>query len=173
MSARVIALVCLICTVLFSARLAGALPWDIDMYRQESLKSNEVGRAPVIGTIPRGYKPFRMSIEEAEKSLQNPVPGTLHSAWRGQRLWNANCLSCHGELGVGDGPVGPLMGVPNLLTDFYKNKSDGRVFAVIHHGLRAMPRYGYKLSVAERWDLVNYLRVLQGERIAGFKRPKG
>jgi cytochrome c5 len=158
------------CVVDFVA-LAHALPWDIDMYRQQSLEANEVARAPVKGTVPLGSTPFRMSVEEAERDLSNPVTFSRNSVWRGQRLWNANCYTCHGKTAAGEGPVGPQVGVPDLLKDFYRQKSDGRVYGVIYHGLRAMPRYGYKFSDAERWDLVNYLRFLQGKDVVGMKRP--
>ncbi len=154
---------------------AHALPWDQDMFSQESLQSNEVVRSPVKGTVALGHKPFTMTADEAEKSLQNPQPVTVHSVWRGQRLYNANCLTCHGKTLDGKGPVGAsgALPVPNLLEDFYKNRTDGRMFAVIHHGGAAMPRYGYKFSEREHWDIVNYVRFLQGLKdVPGMKRPE-
>ncbi len=154
------------------ASSAVALPWDYDMYRQQSLEANEVARAPVEGTVPLGYKPFTMTLEEAEQKLSNPTPLSKNSVWRGQRLWNANCWTCHGKTGSGEGPVGSQLGVPDLTKDFYRQKSDGRIFGVIHYGLRAMPRYGFRFSDAEQWDIVNYLRFLQGTDVDGFKRPQ-
>lgn len=166
------ALLAIACLVLGSASSAVALPWDFDMYRQESLQSNEIARSPAQGTVPVGRVPFTMTIDEADKALANPVPKSFESAWRGQRLWNANCSSCHGLSGVGNGPVSKLLvGVPNLLGDLYKQRTDGRVFAVIYYGQNAMPRYGYKFSEAEKWDMVNYLRFLQGTDVAGLTRP--
>ncbi|MCB0322323.1 MAG: c-type cytochrome [Bdellovibrionales bacterium] len=155
----------------FSPSVASALPWDYDMYRQQSLRSNEVARAPVAGTVPVGRQPFTMTIEQAEESLENPVPVSKHSVWRGQRLFNSNCLTCHGPAAKGDGPVGPKLGVPDITQDFYRQKSDGRVFGVVHYGLRAMPRYGFKFSDAQKWDLVNYVRFLQGADVPGMVRP--
>ena len=150
-----------------------ALPWDIDMYRQETLKSNEVARAPVPGTVPVGRIPFTMTMEEAEKALTNPVSADFNSVWRGQRLFNANCSTCHGVTGLGDGPTSQLLvGIPNLLQDLYKQRTDGRVFGVIHYGQNAMPRYGFKFSTAEKWDLVNYVRFLQGRDVQGVPRPQ-
>jgi len=148
-----------------------ALPWDIDMFRQESLKSSEIARSPVPGTIPLGYKPFTMNTEEADKQLKNPIAISRDSVWRGKRIWNANCVPCHSKTGDGKGPVGPLMGVPDLNTDFYRARSDGRFFAVLHHGGANMPRYGYKFSENEKWDVINYLRFLQGTKVDGVERP--
>ncbi len=155
----------------FFVSTAAALPWDYDMYRQKSLEANEVARAPVEGTVPLGYKPFTMTLEEAEAGLKNPVSFTKNSVWRGQRLWNANCWTCHGKTGAGEGPVGSQIGAPDLTNDFYRQKSDGRVFGVIHYGLRAMPRHGFRFSDAEQWDIVNYLRFLQGKDVEGMERP--
>ena len=151
---------------------AFAFPWDYDMYRQQSLKANEVAIAPVKGSIPLGYKPFNLTIEEAEQELKNPKSPNLSSVWRGQRLWNSNCWTCHGKLGDGKGPVGPQLGVPNILDKFYSEKPQGRAFAVIHYGLRAMPRYGYKFSDSEKWDIVNYLGFLQKKyEVEGMQHP--
>ena len=155
---------------LISAGSASALPGDVDMFSQESLRSNEVARSPSKGTVPVGFQPFTMTIEEAETKLQNPVPKTFHSVWRGQRLWNSTCSACHGLKGNGKTVTGPLLGVPDITGDFYKTKTDGRIFAVIHHGLRAMPRYGFRLSADERWDVINYLRFLQGADVPGMTR---
>jgi mono/diheme cytochrome c family protein len=157
------------------AQPASAAPWDFDMYRQQSLQSNEVGRAPVKGTVPLGKKPFTMTADEADKALQNPTPATLNSAWRGQRLYTANCSPCHGKKADAQSPLGATkqLPIPNLLEDFYKNRSDGRIYAVIQNGGAVMPRYGFKFSEQEHWDVVNYLRFLQGVKdIPGMKRPE-
>lgn len=152
---------------------AKALPWDIDMYRQESKKANEMVRNPVPGTVPVGRKPFTMTIEEADTGLKNPVPSTRLSVWRGKRLWNAQCSSCHGLDGSSNTLVSQqFIGIPNLLGDLYKQRTDGRIFGVIYHGQNSMPRYGYKFSAEEQWDIVNYLRFLQGREVEGVARPQ-
>lgn len=158
---------------LFSNK-ANALPWDVDMYKQESLKANEVARSPVKGTVPRGFKPFNMTNEEAGEKLTNPREANQDSIWHGQRLYNANCWTCHGPAAAGKGPVGMegSLGVPNLLLDVYKDSPDGKVFGVIYNGGSNMPRYGYKFSHTEIWDIVNYLRFLQDKQQAdGVKKP--
>lgn len=147
-----------------------ALPWDTDMYSQQSLKSNEVARAPVKGTVPRGRADFLMTAEEMEKQ-ENPVIFNTETVLRGRRLWNSNCAVCHNVDATGGTTVGSQMGVPNITLDFYKDKPDGKAFAVIHHGQGNMPRYGYKFSIEEHWALVNYLRFLQGREVSGVERP--
>lgn len=166
-----LSLLFMICFFLLSS--AHALPGDYDMYRQQSLKTNEVARSPAKGTVPRVGTPFTQTLEEGEKQLRNPIAKDKRSVWRGQRLWNSNCWTCHGMTAGGEGPVGSQLGVPNLLTDYYSNSSDGRVYSVIQLGLRNMPRYGFRFSDKEQWDLVNYLRFLQGTfSVPGIERPK-
>ena len=161
------ALIAIVCC----SGIANALPWDEDLYKQQSHKANEISRNPAKNTVPVGRTPFKMSTQEAEKSLQNSVKFSRDSVWRGQRLYNANCLTCHGKTGAGEGPVGPQMSVPSLLDDFYKGTTDGKVFGVIYNGGASMPRYGYKFSSDEIWSMVNYLRFLQGRDVEGMQRP--
>ena len=147
---------------LFAAS-AYALPWDTDMYRQPSLPDGGVARAPAAGSVPVGYEPFTMSLEEAENNLKNPQAPNSSSLRRGGGLWKVHCAACHGLAGDGKGPVGAQIGAADLTAEIYKAKSDGRIFGVIMLGLRAMPRQGYKLSPQERWAIVNYVRLLQGK----------
>lgn len=140
---------------------AHALPWDMDLFKQQSYKSNEMARAPVEGTVPMGFRRNRMTTEEAAASLKNPIPRSIESVLLGKRLWNSNCSACHGLGAAADGKVGPFMGVPSLLTDFYRQREDGRIYGVIQNGGANMPRYGFKFSEEEHWHLVNYLRELQ------------
>lgn len=157
--------------IMLTQSFANALPWDTDLYNQQSLKSNEVVRAPVKGTVPVGYQPFTMTIEEADGKLQNPTKFDKDSVWRGQRLWNAQCAACHGVTGQADTKVSKLVAAPNLTEERFKPYTDGRIYATIVHGIRGMPRYGYKLSDPERWDVVNYLRFLQGKDVQGVNQP--
>ncbi len=155
-----------------TASQAFAFPWDTDLNKQQSLKANEIGRAPAKGSIAIGAESFDMTLDDAEKKLSNPVPFSFDSVWRGRRLYTVQCATCHGQLAAGDGPVGPLMSVPNLNQDIYKNRGDGRIYAVIQLGGASMPRYGYKLSIDDKWDLVNYVRFLQGRDVSGMKRAE-
>ena len=165
-------IVSFILSTLLVVGAAQALPWDRDMYEQESLVANEVARNPVKGTVPLGRKPFTLTTEEADKQLTNPTPFALDSVWRGQRVYNSNCSTCHGVKGDAKAPTGALLPVPNLLEAFYKERTDGRVFGIVYNGGAVMPRYGYKFSPREIWDVVNYLRFLQGRDVEGMKRPQ-
>jgi hypothetical protein len=53
--------------------------------------------------------------------------------------------------------------VRDLTEQRMRDQSDGWMYAVIVNGFGAlMPEYGSKISVEDRWHIVNYVRVLQG-----------
>ena len=111
-----------------------------------------------------------MTLDEASSQLSNPSKRDANSIHRGRRLWSANCASCHGLTGAADGPVAKYLQVPNILDKFYmQQRTDGRIFAVIYHGQNQMPRYGYKFTMDEQWDMVNYVRYLQGFPVPGVE----
>ncbi len=159
-----------ICFALFlGASQLLALPFNDDMFHDQ-YKTGEVMRSNPEGSIPVGAKGRVIGSKEEAETLVNPLKGSKVSEVRGQRLWETNCTPCHGAF-KGDGferviplttglPLGPDVSVAA-----YKERSDGYLFGTIHFGgLALMPRYGYKLSITEHWDLVNYIRMTQRER---------
>lgn len=97
--------------------------------------------------------------------IMNPVPADTRSITAGQRLYERNCLECHGRSGKGNGPKSPALMVPpaDLSTlAIPGNYSDGQFFEWISSGFPAagMPAYNTTLSEKERWHLVNYIRTM-------------
>jgi mono/diheme cytochrome c family protein len=88
----------------------------------------------------------------------------------GKRKYRANCASCHGAEGKGNGPNKPcLTKRPSDLTVLAKNNGGvlpvGRIYDVIDgnkdvvgHGTRDMPTwgYGYRVQAAEYYVDVPY-----------------
>lgn len=91
----------------------------------------------------------------------NPVPRDQASVDAGRRTYVADCQSCHGESGTGNGParVG-LPAAPSDLTIHVPLHGDGELFRFIHDGFNTMPAFGQKLSDEDIWNVVNYLRTL-------------
>jgi copper transport protein len=91
----------------------------------------------------------------------NPVRADDASVARGERLYLANCSSCHGADGSGDGAAATgKLPPPGDLADRVAELSDGALayrIAVGSDGTR-MPAFAATLSENDRWDLVNYLR---------------
>jgi mono/diheme cytochrome c family protein len=95
----------------------------------------------------------------------NPVPADDVSMERGRLLFERNCSVCHGEGGLGDGPITefwkPDMNRPANLTEArMAEQSDGSLYLTISQGFGAMPALGENLDQRERWDVVNYVRSL-------------
>ncbi len=95
--------------------------------------------------------------------IRNPVPDTPESVAAGRRTFTRLCVRCHGPLGKGDGGGAGAGGQPSDLTDatWEFGSSDGEIFDVIHEGTSAdMEGYAERISDAEIWHLVNFIRSI-------------
>lgn len=93
----------------------------------------------------------------------NPVRRTEAVMIRGEELYRAHCLMCHGVAGRGDGPA--AFSVNPRPADFTKpqgidDHSDGELFWYISKGIAgtSMPAFENFLTEEERWTLVHYIR---------------
>lgn len=126
-------------------------------------------RDPVEGTMPRNGKKYSVtSPEEADIQNVNTMPKTEFVLARGKNRFETFCSPCHGMDASGNGkvvmsPNGFKPAPPDLHRDLSIALSDGRIFHVISFGQNLMPSYADKLPDADRWAVVNYLRVLQGK----------
>lgn len=92
-----------------------------------------------------------------------PVPVTKELVDRGQDRYNIYCIVCHGPLGNGDGMV-VRRGFPKPPTyndDRLRNAPVGHFFDVMTNGWGKMNSYADKLTAADRWAVVAYIRTLQ------------
>jgi mono/diheme cytochrome c family protein len=108
----------------------------------------------------------------ASTHVANPVAPEDDSLRRGATLYRAYCLACHGAQGSGVETADPAHrhGSAADLTDWpSRSQRDGDLYHAISYGVpgTAMPAYDEALTEQERWDLVNYLRSLQGVRAGG------
>ena len=98
----------------------------------------------------------------------NPLAGKADAAAAGKVVYTANCASCHGDSGKGDGPAGASLNPkPADLTDVGANDPDDRVDWVVHEGGAAagksasMPAWKATLSDDQIWQVITYLRTLK------------
>lgn len=123
---------------------------------------------PVAGTIARGHRPvhFGATPEEALRAgrqLYNPLQVDASNRQRGKDLYASFCTPCHGENGLGDGPV-VRRGVPappSLLDEKAVGLPDGQMFHILTFGQGNMPAYVSQLSQEERWQTILHVRSLQ------------
>ena len=98
----------------------------------------------------------------------NPVTADDFSLQRGKQLYETNCALCHGATGQGNGPFSGFLvnfKPANLLQGNPVTSSDGALFIVISNGVPArMPALRENLPTPrDRWDVVNYVRLLQSQ----------
>lgn len=114
---------------------------------------------------------FKSSVPAEIRDAKNPVQADERSLGRGKDLYTLNCAQCHGVTGKGEGGVGAKWGGPDVVPHIgdgakygdTKTYPDGYLYHYIIVGKNNMPAFGYKMTTKETWDIVNYLRQLQGK----------
>lgn len=107
-------------------------------------------------------------LAEAVPTSFQTTPFSVEAIARGAARYTRECAACHGDAGRGDGPraaalvrwpptvVGPLLG----------HRLDGELFWRVLHGMHArdgaqtMPGFGARLTDADAWAILDYLKVL-------------
>jgi len=144
--------------------------WRTDMWYQPSHRAEDSPRPEPKYSVPLGAGPQLADRDDAE-SLKNPVARDAVSVKRGQTIFQDRCASCHGAQGHGGGPVSKFFPpAPDLAYVAVKARSDGYLFGTITFGGRAMPPMAEGLIARDRWDLVNFVRSVQGASVAGGQR---
>lgn len=108
-------------------------------------------------TLPTPAVPFTAQFR------QNPVPETADNAATGRELYRANCIVCHGQRGLGDGPAAfALNPRPVNLQLHVPQHPDGFLEYWIAQGVQGtqMPAWRDTLTERQRWQIVRYLRRL-------------
>ena len=152
--------------------------WFTDFKRQPSIwtwepvkdsltpsRGNPQMSVPVTGMAVAGFQVSYSGLPgtiDSMAPIANPHPVSAASLANGRMYYSINCAVCHGDTGMGDGPA-TKYGMPgiNLNTDVTKGRTDGYIFGMIRNGRGLMPPYN-RIEEPDRWDVVNYLRALQG-----------
>jgi len=129
-------------------------------------RGNPQNSVPVSGTAAPGFvydrSPLPPSID-AMAGIPNPIAPDARSLNNGRINFQINCAVCHGPLGHGDGPATRFgMAMIGLTSEITKNRTDGYIFGMIRNGRGLMPPYN-RIEEPDRWDVVNYVRSLQGK----------
>lgn len=134
-----------------------------DMVDQQSYRPQEDPRGLPEGAIPvKGWEPFTTR-DAAIGTLRNPVAKDPASLERGRKLYGIYCTHCHGEKAAGDGPVAAKFVKPaNLGTPEYAAAPDGLFYYTIRYGTPMMPPQAEVLAPCERWEIVHWVRKLEG-----------
>jgi mono/diheme cytochrome c family protein len=166
-----------------------------DMDFQEKFKSQRESRVFADGRIMRPVQPgtvARGELHEDEHFYRGLVDGQYATGFpthrpevqlteafvrHGQRQYNIYCAPCHGLDGSGNGRVNQRalelaepgwVQAASLYDEERLGRPVGHLYNTITNGIRTMPSYGDKLSEADRWAVVAYVRALQRSQTAAF-----
>lgn len=131
------------------------------------MRGNPQFSVSIYGSAAPGYAVSRSNLPttiDSMASIPNPIPADARSLLNGRKYFTINCAVCHGFEGKGDGPIvakgfpgipiaGPASPTPA--------RTDGYIWGMIRNGRGLMPSYN-RIEELDRWDVVNYVRGLQG-----------
>lgn len=150
--------------------------WFTDFKRQPSIvtwerldsagvRGNPQTSVPITGTAVPGFAVSYGNLPatiDSMATLRNPTPPDSVSLANGRKYYVINCSVCHGMTGKGDGTAIKYGVFPfPLASDRGRGLSDGYIFGMIRNGRGNMPPYN-RIEEKDRWDVVNYIRGLQG-----------
>jgi mono/diheme cytochrome c family protein len=144
-------------TSLWLARTAGAcLVIGICIFTVVRGKAQETTPAPWVAP-------------DDAKKVKNPFPPTPETLADAEQIFTDNCVLCHGEKGMGDGPGAKTIKVkPANFTDskMMAAETDGSLYWKMSNGRGPMPSWKDTLTDKERWELVGYIRKLTKDAAA-------
>lgn len=158
----------------------GACSWFTDFKQQPKIdpwetpndstpfRGNPQFSVPIFGNTAPGLTYDRAPTPQAVSAmsgLANPIPADSASVNRGRIQYQINCSVCHGPSGMGNGPATkygfPAIGI-GAGSNAANSLSDGYIFGIMRNGRGLMPSYN-RIEEPDRWDVVNYLRSIQGK----------
>ena len=149
--------------------LLAQVPWFDHMISSQAVwpysrlgvpRNTPPGTVPVTGGEVDWSAEWAVANTTTADKLVNPTD-RIPTA-RGDTLYHTFCAVCHGVAGAGDGPVGPKVAAPSLLTPRAIGYTDGYLYSITRYGRGIMGKYGDKITEQDdRWQVVNYVRQLQ------------
>lgn len=98
------------------------------------------------------------------KAMKNPHAGDKSLTTVGKTLWAKHCKSCHGSMGLGDGPKAASLKTPcgDFSSAKFQAYKDGELYYMSFVGRDEMPNFEKKIPDDEdRWAIVNYMRTMK------------
>ncbi|MYD95354.1 MAG: hypothetical protein F4Y02_17095 [Chloroflexi bacterium] len=96
-------------------------------------------------------------------SAVNPVPPDDVSVSAGREIYEAECVSCHGPAGRGDGPLAATLDPPPLdLVIHVPLHPDDALFGFVFNGIEGtgMPAFGDRYGELDTWHIINFIQTL-------------
>lgn len=104
--------------------------------------------------VPAKYKAMKSTIKAGDPSI-NAV---------GKSLYNQHCRSCHGTMGLGDGPKARSLktNTGDFSSKAFQDQVDGVIYYQSFIGRDEMPNFEKKIAdEGDRWAVVYYMRTMK------------
>ena len=132
-------------------------------------KTGGIPKPSAAGALAEGYDKAsgQDGYDDVKKMTSNPFLGDSAAMEKGKGLFAANCASCHGEAGKGDGPAGAVLEPkPRNFTakaEYKYGTGDLALFRTGKYGVKGTGMAGWdgRMSDEEIWQTVNYIKTLQ------------
>ena len=160
-----VALVAVSLMLLLSGCAGGKYIFDVfpEMHYAPSYRSQE----PPVRDVPPGAVPVAQTVP-----IPNPLTFYPPQPESAERLYQINCVPCHGLSGKGDGLIAPhfraagALPPADLTSSAIQQRSDDSLYETLTIGkydpqsMVGMPPFGSLLTPDERRALVEYVRQL-------------
>ena len=116
-----------------------------------------------------------LKIPPQDSKRVNAVKPDADSVAQGKHTYSSQCAMCHGSSGDGKGDLAEDMKLK--LYDYrdpeaLKAYTDGDLFYILSKGNDKMPGQGDRMTDAQKWNLVNYIRSFSKKSAAAKKESK-
>ena len=148
---------------------------DHRMARQRFWKDKAV--AAYEAGVEANVKWIHEHVPAGWREVPNPYPTSAAGLARGHKIYQDNCLGCHGPVGDGMGPAQPYIYPPPLNFTIVKDRgiSGGILYDHIMNGITgtAMPYFKRELESEKIWDVGNYVAVYFINQSDANMAPRG
>jgi mono/diheme cytochrome c family protein len=99
-------------------------------------------------------------------TIKNPLKGKPDAITAGKKIYGTYCNVCHGDKGKGDGIA--ATGLNPRPADHsaakFQKQSDGAIYWKLTTGRAPMASYQKTLTLAQRWQVIDYIRTLKSPK---------
>lgn len=124
-------------------------------------------RAPDSMSVPVEGRDVLGDIVEFDATYRVPTASSPEAIASGEQTYARVCTPCHGPSLDGNGPVWLskkyMMPPANLMAATSRDRTDGYIYRYIRFGGAVMPAYGAQVTAEQAWNLIHFIRSMQGK----------
>ena len=116
----------------------------------------------ILGVATLAWAQGKWEAPAEAKKVKNPVAKSAAVLAQAKKIFETNCVPCHGPKGLGDGPAAAALPVKpaNWTSPATQSETDGELFWKITNGRGPMPPWKH-LPEKDRWAMVHLIRTFK------------